>query len=127
MAAPEWTKSELDAEYERALRAGREAARSEPRAAAARYDADSGRVVIELTSGTTFMVPAGLLEGLAGATPEALAVIETIPGGEALHFPNLDADLSVPRLLAGVFGSRAWMRQVEFRASNSDTGRRSYA
>jgi hypothetical protein len=110
MATAEWTEAELDTEYARALRAGRKAARSEPRAAAARYDAGSGRIVIELTSGATFMVPAGLLEGLADAAPEALAAVEVVPGGEGLHLPLLDADLSVPGLLAGVFGSRGWMR-----------------
>lgn len=119
MATAEWTEAELDAEYARALCAGRKASRSEPRAAAARYDAGSGRVVIELTSGATFMVPAGLLEGLADAAPEALSAVEVVPGGEGLHFPRLDADLSVPGLLAGVFGSRAWMKEL----GRKDAGR----
>lgn len=56
------------------------------------------------------MVPAGLLEGLADAPPEALAEVEIVPGGEGLRFPALDADFSVPGLLAGTFGSRPWMQ-----------------
>ena len=39
----------------------------------------------------------------------ALADVE-IPGqGRALRWPQLDADFTVPGLLMGVFGSRAWM------------------
>jgi hypothetical protein len=56
------------------------------------------------------MVPAALLEGLADAAPEALGTVEVVPGGEGLRFFLLDADLSVPGLLAGVFGSQVWMR-----------------
>lgn len=94
MVTAEWTEAGLDAEYARALGAGCKTARSEPRAAAARYDAGSGRLVIELTSGATFMVPTGLLEGLADAALEALAAVEIVPGGAGLHFPLLDADLA---------------------------------
>jgi hypothetical protein len=39
------------------------------------------------------------------------------PGGEGLHFPVLDADFGVPGLLAGVFGSKAWMRGPGRRAA----------
>ena len=29
-----------------------------------------------------------------------------------LHWPRLDADLTVAGLLAGIFGSRMWMREI---------------
>jgi len=29
-----------------------------------------------------------------------------------LHWEHLDADLSVPRLVMGIFGSGAWMREL---------------
>ena len=65
---------------------------------------------MELASGATFAMPAFLLEGLAEAAPEALEQVEVTPGGKGLHVPALDADFGVPNLLAGVFGSKAWMR-----------------
>jgi len=46
---------------------------------------------------------------LEKARPEDLASIEITPSGFGLHFPKLDADLYVPALLEGVFGSRRWM------------------
>ncbi|MBR5949894.1 MAG: DUF2442 domain-containing protein [Actinomycetaceae bacterium] len=53
-----------------------------------------------------------LAEGLAGAAPGDLAEIEISPAGLGLHWPRLDADLYVPALLQGVFGSQAWMARL---------------
>ena len=48
-------------------------------------------------------------EGLEHATAEQLNEIEISPSGYGLHFPKLDADLYLPSLLEGVFGSERWM------------------
>jgi len=50
-----------------------------------------------------------LAQGLEHATPAELANIEISPLGTGLHWPDLDADLYVPGLLSGVFGSNRWM------------------
>ena len=55
--------------------------------------------------------------GLAGAYPEDLAEVEVTPSGDGLHWEKLDADFSVPALLAGVFGTAAWMVQINMRVS----------
>jgi hypothetical protein len=55
------------------------------------------------------MFPPQLAEGLAGAAPADLGEIEISPAGLGLHWPRLDADLYVPALLQGVFGTRQWM------------------
>jgi hypothetical protein len=46
---------------------------------------------------------------LEGASAVQLSRIEITPSGLGLHFPELDADLYIPGLLGGVFGSKAWM------------------
>jgi hypothetical protein len=101
-----------------ALRRGEAAARTEPRAAAARYDAASGRVMVELTSGCAFAFPARLAQGLESASPELLASVEVLPGGYGLHWEAVDVDLSVPGLLAGLFGTRAHMARLAGRATS---------
>lgn len=78
-------------------------------AVSARYDRRRARVVIRLNTGLEVTFPARLGEGLAGASPDDLADIEISPSGLGLHWPRLDADLYVPGLLQGVFGSKAWM------------------
>lgn len=76
---------------------------------AARFDRHRRRVIVRLSTGVEVTFPAVLAEGLAGASPDDLAEIEISPTGLGLHWPRLDADLYVPALLQGVFGSRNWM------------------
>jgi hypothetical protein len=54
---------------------------------------------------------------LAGASPKDLAEVEVTPSGDGLHWEKLDADFSVPALLAGVFGTEAWMAHIKMKAS----------
>ncbi|MBM3584801.1 MAG: DUF2442 domain-containing protein [Alphaproteobacteria bacterium] len=88
---------------------GRAATASEARARTARYDRRSGRVVVELANGCAFAFPARLAQGLEGAGDEDLAEVEVLGAGFGLHWERLDVDLSVPGLLAGLFGTKAWM------------------
>jgi hypothetical protein len=86
-----------------------EAARAGGYATAARFDRRRGRVVVKLNTGLELAFPPELAEGLAGADEQALAEIEISASGLGLHWPKLDADLYVPGLMQGVFGSRRWM------------------
>jgi uncharacterized protein DUF2442 len=99
-------------EYLAAVERGRIAAETEPRAVSARFNEETGRIEIELRNGCMFAFPAELGQGLRGAAPEQLAAVEVLPGGEGLHWEELDVDLGVPGLVAGVFGSKAWMREL---------------
>jgi hypothetical protein len=78
-------------------------------AVSARYDRRRSRIVIGLNTGVEMTFPTRLAEGLAGAPPDSLAQIEISAAGLGLHWPLLDADLYVPALLQGVFGSKNWM------------------
>jgi len=78
-------------------------------AVSARYDRRTARVVVMLNTGVQLAFPAKLAEGLAGAPRESLAEIEISPAGLGLYWPRLDADVYIPALLQGVFGSKSWM------------------
>lgn len=106
------TDAEILAKIPAAIERAAEADRTEPRAAGASYDHASGRVRIDLTNGCAFEFPVALAQGLEDAAAEDLAHVEVYPGGEGLRWERLDVDLSVPGLLAGVFGGEAWMRQM---------------
>jgi hypothetical protein len=82
---------------------------AEPRALAAHFDRTTGQVVIELVNGCTYAFPAQLAQDLHGAGHDALAHIEVDGAGFNLHWPKLDADLYVPALVSGIFGTREWM------------------
>ncbi len=107
-----------DLEIAAARRRGRHAATHEPRAQSARYDAASGRIVVELTNGATFAFPAALAQGLAGASNSELSKVEVLGSGYGLHWEPLDVDLSIPGLLAGIFGTRSWMAANAGRATS---------
>lgn len=101
-----------DAEFRAAEARGRKMLETEPRATAARYDRKTGRVTVELMNGCTYMFPVDLVQDLSGAGHDDLDVIEVDGMGFNLHWPRLDADLYVPALVAGVFGTRDWMRKA---------------
>jgi hypothetical protein len=101
-----------DLQLEAAEIRGREILETEPRASAVRYDQATGRVVVDLTNGCTYAFPAQLVQDLHGATAEALAAVEVDGLGFNLHWPVLDADLYVPALISGIFGTRAWMTRA---------------
>lgn len=110
-----------DDHLERAERAGQEMLASEPRAASARYDRDANRVVIELTNGCSYAFPPALVQDLQGATSEQLTDVRIDGYGFNLNFPALDADLYVPALVSGIFGSRTWMTQALARLAGRRT------
>lgn len=108
-----------DAEIDAALERGHRARMSEPRAASARYDRAVGRVVIELANGCTFSFPPGLAQGLENATEDQLADLELIGSGYGLHWEALDTDLSLPGLLAGMLGTKAYMARRAGQATSA--------
>jgi hypothetical protein len=83
-----------------------------PRAISARYDRRHSKIVVGLDSGLELAFPSDLAEGLRNAKPADLSAIEISPTGLGLHFPKLDADLYIPGLLEGAFGSPSWMARV---------------
>jgi hypothetical protein len=111
----ELTDAQIDAATER----GKIARLNEPRATAARYNRKLGRVIVELTNGCTFAFPPHLAQGLEAATEEQLAQVEIFGAGYGLHWEALDADLSVPGLLMGLFGTKAYMARHAGQATSA--------
>ena len=72
---------------------------------------------VDLTNGCSFAFPARSAQGLERASDAELAQVEILGLGLGLHWERLGVDLSVPGLVAGLFGTRAWMdRQRAARA-----------
>lgn len=78
-------------------------------AASVDYDARTKRLRIELASGVGVSIPVAKVEGLADVRASVIRTVRVDGGGYGLHWPLLDLDLAVPDLIAGCFGSRAWM------------------
>ncbi len=103
---------DLDAQIEQAKKAGITALENEPRAKSVRYSPARRQIIVELTNGCSFIFPADKAQGLAGASDKDLADVKVLGAGFGLHWEKLDADLSIASLVIGIFGSKAWMREL---------------
>jgi hypothetical protein len=102
----------LQAQITQARQTGEVLDETEPRAVNAWYEMTSARVFIEIKNGVVMGFPYQLLEGLESATPGQLAEVEVTPSGYGLHWEGLDVDLGVPQLVAGIFGTKTWMKEL---------------
>jgi hypothetical protein len=102
----------LQAQVNQARQSGEMLKKTEPRAVKAWYELASTRVFIELQNGIVMGFPPQLLQGLESATPEQLAEVEVTPSGYCLYWESQDVDLAVPELVAGSFGTKAWMAEL---------------
>jgi hypothetical protein len=115
------TKAEILAQIPAATARAEEADRTEPRARAATFDPETRRVRIELKNGCAYEFPADLCQGLRGISADVLAQVEVYPYGIGLRWDVLDVDFSIPGLVAGRFGNKAWMRQIESELAEADS------
>lgn len=110
------TRSEIgkavDSRLEAALAAGKARRARGELARSVAYDARRRRLEIELMSGVAIAIPVAQVQCLASAKPEAIRAVHVTGGGSSLRWEALDADLSVPDLVAGCFGTRTWMMSL---------------
>jgi hypothetical protein len=68
---------------------------------------DDEMMHVELADGRTISVPIVWFPSLRGASPSQRANYEIGPGGFGIHWPDLDEDLSVAGLMAGIDAAAA--------------------
>lgn len=114
-----------DAEIDAAIVRANAYDRYRPKAVAATYRSKGDVIAIKLATGVELAVPRKLMQGLENATARQLAEVELDDYGAALHWESLDVDHSIPGLIDGVFGTRAWMGAIGTAggASRSDAKR----
>jgi hypothetical protein len=103
------TDDEIDQAIERA-----KAVRRGPLVDAVEYKPGPGLdlLILKLNDGSRRAIPREDLQGLESGTKDQLARVEILGGGTGLHWPELDADLYVPGLLRGIYGSKKWMAEI---------------
>jgi hypothetical protein len=77
-----------------------------PRAKSVRYDAKRVRLIIELVSGAVLDIPMPETGRLSRASARERATMELTPFGLGIHWPLIDEDLYVPRLVERYTDSR---------------------
>jgi hypothetical protein len=112
MAAMSQVAKAVDSNLGAALAAGKARRARGELARSVTYDSRRRRLHIELMSGVAVAIPVAQVECLASAKPAVIRAVQVTGGGSGLRWPDLDADLFVPDLLAGCFGTRTWMRSL---------------
>jgi len=98
--------------YAEASRVGRLLAQIEPRATKAAYLTDEEALQIELKNGALLRIPVKLIPWLQGVPAAEIRSVEVLGRGHTLHWESRDIDLSVPNLVASVFGGPQYMSEL---------------
>jgi hypothetical protein len=92
-------------------------------AVSAKYDRRASRVMITLNNGAVVGFQLSALPGLEAATPEDLRHIDVEGAGYGLRVASLDADISIPQLLADQLGSTIMKRAIVRTEASRANGR----
>ena len=95
-----------------------------PRAVSARFDRRSHRVIVHLDTGLDFSFDPRQAPGLADAMADDFVGVAVEGVGSTLHFPGLDADYTVSRLLEAFLGPLDWTRREARAHASRENGKR---
>jgi len=112
-----------EAAFRLAAKRGKQAYKT-PRAVAARFDRRTHKVFVKLNTGIDFAFDPKLAQGLRDAAPDDLVGVSVEGVGSTLHFPRLDADFTVSRLLEGFLGPMDWTRREARALASRENGKR---
>lgn len=102
----------FDSQYRAAVILGENHLASMPKAASAKYDQNSEKMIFELENGVTLFVPVELIEGLQTNDKAAVGDFDLVMSGSQIHWGTLDVQFYVEDLLKGVFGTPKWMSSI---------------
>jgi hypothetical protein len=85
---------------------------AEPLAKTVFHDRRLNLLIVELSNGRRLVLPVEELQGLRGATHKQLENYELVGGGAGITWPDIDADLYVPSLIEGLYGTKRWMSEL---------------
>lgn len=109
-----FTKADLQAELEAGASRGEELRRYRRpiKIVDAAYLPEGRRFQVDLDNGSTFIFPVDRVQGVSGASDEDLADFEIL-GPNAIEWPAFDGFVPIPELMAGFFGTDAWMARFK--------------
>jgi hypothetical protein len=101
-------EAQIDAAYEAAKHA-----EPGPAVVKVEYLPDVRAVSVHVNTGQRILIPVEDMQHVSSAAPEQLQATEIIGSGYGIGFPVLDVFFSLAGLMAGRYGNRKWMEQLE--------------
>lgn len=115
--AAQLTQQEIDNQIEAAIALSAE--KTQPSASGVSYDAEKRKLVIQFDNGCEFSCPVLLLQGVCDLSDSEIAKVKLTPAGWGLTWEEADIDLGVNEIVNGVFGTKAWMREIAAKGGRS--------
>lgn len=107
------TEEEFERQFQEATKRGAETLARLPKAKSAKFDKKSKRIVLEMQTGATMLLPVHLVQGLQTGDDRALADFDLMMEGTQIHWHSLDVQFYVEDLLKGTFGTPQWMNSLK--------------
>ena len=95
-----------------------------PRAVAVSFNEKRSRIHVELDNGLEFSFPVADVESLSSLPVSVLQSVITEGAGNALRFPDVDADFSLPGLLEDFLGPIDWSRREARAQASRENGKK---
>ena len=95
-----------------------------PRAEAVSFNEKRCRIHIELDNGLEFSFPIADVPGIADLKHSVLQSVVIEGAGNALRFPDADADFSLPILLEAFLGPIDWSRREARARASRENGKK---
>ncbi len=114
----ELTQQEIDNQIDAAIARSSEQI-FEPKACEVIYNRESRKIVIHFDNDCTFECPVSLLQGVSNLTDDEIAKVELTPAGWGISWSKADLDFGVNELVQGVFGTKAWMKEIARKGGRS--------
>lgn len=104
---------EFQKEMDLANKRGAEKMERLPKALKAKVDLETRRLILEMQSGVTLLVPIDMVQGLQTDDARALEDFELVLNGTQIHWDTLDVQFTIESFLSGVFGTKKWMASLK--------------
>lgn len=117
--AAELTQQEIDNQIDAAIARSTEHSLSEPKAREVLYNKQSRKIIIHFDNDCTFECPVSLLQGICDLTDDEITKVKLTPAGWGITWEEADLDFGVNELVQGVFGTKAWMKEIAAKGGRS--------
>jgi Protein of unknown function (DUF2442) len=127
MMAAELTQQEIDNQIDAAIARSTEQNLSEPKACEVLYDKKLRKIIIHFDNGCKFECPVSLLQGVCNLTDDEIAKVKLTPAGWGVTWSDAELDFGVNELVQGIFGTKAWMKEIAAKGGRSKSGKKQAA
>ena len=116
----ELTQQEIDNQIDAAIARSAEQV-FEPKACKVLYNQESRKIVIHFDNNCTFECPVSLLQGVCDLADDEIAKVKLTPAGWGITWEKTDLDFGVNELIQGIFGTKAWMKEITAKGDRTQT------